>query len=390
MEGLRKQIKESFFNPILHLLPLLVFLVVEEFFGMNLAWMISFPVALILLVYVYFSYNRIFTWHLFFTGLFLVSSLLSCTGKYLQLPDPYGHLAYETILLGSFSLMLLFRGTLQKVVLKVISRLIPMSNNFSELNRIVWRMFALLAMYIAGNIALYVLGLDDSLYHDFFQKAYVTLLLALVIYEIVRVQIVRAKLLKEEWWPIVNEQGKIIGSVQHTSSLNDTNKYTHPIVRVLIIDRGMVLLQKRAQDSLIYPGLWDTAITNHVQMGESIEQCVDRTAAQRYKLQNFRYMYLSNYTLEVDREIHYAFTFVSCQEMAYCIDTEHTEQLKWWTQHQIEENLESGIFSENFKIEYDLLLRSGLIETGKCNCNCKLKQAISDQANQVVKSNCAE
>jgi hypothetical protein len=76
--------------------------------------------------------------------------------------------------------------------------------------------------------------------------------------------------------------------------------------------------------------------------------------------------------------------------MAYCIDTDHTEQLKWWTQHQIEENLESGIFSENFKIEYDLLLRSGLIETGKCNCNCKLKQAISDQANQVVKGNCVE
>jgi isopentenyldiphosphate isomerase len=63
----------------------------------------------------------------------------------------------------------------------------------------------------------------------------------------------------------VNEQGKIIGSVQHRTSLNDSNKYTHPIVRVLIIDRGMILLQKRAQDSLIYPGLWDTAITNHVR-----------------------------------------------------------------------------------------------------------------------------
>ena len=390
MEGLRKQIKESFFNPILHLLPLLVFLVVEEFFGMNLAWMISFPVALILLVYVYFSYNRIFTWHLFFTALFLVVSLLACAGLYVSIPEPFNHMTFEGILFGSFSVLLFFRRSLQKQVSKVISRLIPMSNNFNELNRILWRIFALLGGYISGNVLLDGLGLGDSVYHDFFHKAYVTLLLALVLYEIVRVQIVRAKLLKEEWWPIVNEQGKIIGSVQHRTSLNDSNKYTHPIVRVLIIDRGMILLQKRAQDSLIYPGLWDTAITNHVRMGESIEQCVDRTASQRYKLPNFRYMYLSNYTLDVEKEIHYAFTFVSCQEMAYCIDTDHTEQLKWWTQHQIEENLESGIFSENFKIEYDLLLRSGLIETGKCNCNCKLKQAISDQANQVVKGNCVE
>jgi isopentenyldiphosphate isomerase len=258
--------------------------------------------------------------------------------------------------------MLLFRKGLQKLVLRVISRLIPMSNNFSELNRIVWRIFALLGVYIAGNIVLDGLGLADSLYHDFFQKAYVTLLLALVLYEIVRVQIVRAKLLKEEWWPIVNEQGRIIGSVQHSTSLNDNNKYTHPIVRVLIIDRGMILLQKRAQDSLIYPGLWDTAITNHVRMGESIEQCVDRTASQRYKLPNFRYMYLSNYTLEVEKEIHYAFTFVSCQEMAYCIDTDHTEQLKWWTQHQIEENLESGIFNTIAFYHLISLIRNGLFE----------------------------
>ena len=54
MQKLRKQIKESFFNPILHLLPLLIFLVVEDFYGMSMGFKISFPIALGLLIYIYF------------------------------------------------------------------------------------------------------------------------------------------------------------------------------------------------------------------------------------------------------------------------------------------------------------------------------------------------
>ena len=74
MEKLRKQIRESFFNPILHFLPLILFLVIDDFWGMSVAWKISFPIALILLVYVYYVYHRIFTWHLIFTVVYLLVS----------------------------------------------------------------------------------------------------------------------------------------------------------------------------------------------------------------------------------------------------------------------------------------------------------------------------
>ena len=76
MEKLRKQIRESFFNPVLHFLPLLVFLIVDEFSGMNLAWKISFPTALVLLTYIYFAYKRLFTWHLVFTFLFVAVNVV--------------------------------------------------------------------------------------------------------------------------------------------------------------------------------------------------------------------------------------------------------------------------------------------------------------------------
>jgi isopentenyldiphosphate isomerase len=385
MEKLRKQIRESFFNPILHFLPLLIFLVMDVFFGVNLAWKISFPVAFALLIYIYFRYNRLFIWHLIFTTLYVSVGFLTSLQRFLPIPNVLHSLACETIFVFILLCYLLFQKQIQKQILRVIPRLIPMTNNFSELNRIVSKLVVLMLGYILGNVVLNYNGLLGSPYQQFFLYVYVGLLLFLVVYEMLRVLIIRAKLTREEWWPIVNEQGKIIGSIQHLTSLNDERKYMHPIARVLLIDKAMILLQKRSQESLVYPGLWDTVVSNHISMGETVEQCVERTAEESYSLTNFKFMYLANYTLEVEKESHYAFLFVSCQQTEYVINSDFTDQLKWWTQQQIEEELETGIFTENFTVEYDLLKRSGLLETGKCECNCKLKEVIYQQSNGTKK-----
>ena len=332
-------------------------------------------------VYVFLAYKRIFVWYLVFISFFFTVSILACFQLLFPLPDVFQHLGYELVVVLFFLIFLLLRKPIQRLIQKAISKLIPMSNNFNELKRVVWKLFTLILVYIIGNVILFYKGLAASPYQQLLQSVYLGLLVFLIVYEVLRVQIIRAKLIREEWWPIVTEQGKIIGSVQHLTSLNDENKYMHPIARVLIIDKAMILLQKRSLESPIFPGLWDTAITNHVQMGETIEQCVDRTAKERFSLTNFKYMYLANYTIESEKEFHYAFLFVSCQETEFKLNTTLIESLKWWTQQQIDENLETGIFSENFKVEYDLLKRSGLLETGKCECNCKLKEVIYQQSN---------
>jgi isopentenyldiphosphate isomerase len=200
-----------------------------------------------------------------------------------------------------------------------------------------------------------------------------------------RVQIIRSKLLKEEWWPIVSDQGKIIGSIQHLTSLNDENKYMHPVVRVHLIEKGMILLKKRPHDDPESPDLWDSSISNHVKMGETIEKCVERSAEEKYALNNFRFMYLSNYSLEGKNEKQYAFLFVSCLQAEYKLNPSSVDQTKWWTQRQIEDNLNEGIFSENFKLEFDLLQRSGLLESGKCECTCRMRDVIYQQTSAVEK-----
>ena len=385
MEKLRKQIRESFFNPILHFLPLILFLVVDDFYGLNIAWKVSFPVAAVLLVYVYFVYNRIFTWHLIFTGVFVVVSLIASLEILLPVSIVAHKLADEIVVAVFLSVYILFRKKIQKTILSVISDLIPMSNNFDELYRVVWVFLLILFSYVVSYLVIQIINTNMVLYQQMLEYVYVGVIFFFAIYELLRVQIIRSKLMREEWWPVVSNQGKIIGSIQHLTSLNDDHKYMHPVVRLLFVDKSMILLRKISVDDLEFSNHWDTTISNHVKMGETIEQCVDKTTNENFLLDNFKYMYLSNYIIERRNEKQYAFLFVSCQQAEYNLNPSFLEQTKWWTQKQIEDNLSEGIFTENFKIEFDLLQRSGLLETGNCDCNCRLKDAIYSQSNSLKK-----
>ena len=386
MQTLRKQIKESFFNPVLHLLPLLIFLVVDDFFGMTMGWKISFPIALGLLVYMYFVYHRIFTWHLIFTILFFAVGIIASLETLLPIRLVSNALVYEIVVLSSLLFLLVFRKQIQKVISGIISNLIPMSNNFNELYRVIWALFAVLSFYVVACLVVSAVIRDNAVYLLVMQYVYVGVIVFLSLYELLRVQMIRSKLIKEEWWPIVSNQGKIIGSIQHMTSLNDEHKYTHPVIRVLLIDKGMVLLKKRPFDDSESPDMWDSSISSHVKMGETIEKCVERSAEEKYELNNFRFMYLSNYTVEGKNEYQYAFLFVSCLQAEYKMNTASNEQTKWWTQRQIEDNLKDGIFSDNFKQEFDLLQRSGLLETGKCECSCKMRDIIYQQTSAIERA----
>jgi isopentenyldiphosphate isomerase len=375
MKKLRTQIRATFFDPILHLLPLLLFLVLDDIYGMNLAWRITFPVALSLVVYIFYKRNEAFNWHLIFAFMFMGVGLL---GSILSLfPLTTCFFLLKTKLVVIFFLLIYFatQKKMRNLIMRFIPKVIPMSNNFNEL----YRSFSFLFIILLGYVVLYLIFdniiFENSIqYIPLLQSIFIGVIVFFVCYEIIRVQLIRAKLVQEEWWPIVSEQGKIIGNIQHLTSLLDEQKYLHPIARVLEIDKSMVLLKKRPSDDLIFPNLWDTVISSHVRMGENIDKCIERAVYEQYNIKEFKYLFLSNYVNEIKNESHYAFLFVSCTKIDVASD-----QTKWWTQQQIEENLNAGIFSENFILEFDLLKRSGLLESGKCECTCKLKDVIYQQ-----------
>jgi len=387
MEKLRKHIKDSIFNPILHFTPILLFLIVDDFFGMNVAWKVAFPFTLILLMYVFFVFNRIVVWHLIFTFIFVASALIAACEDFLP-PQLVNHaIVYELVLIFFFVVFLIFRSKIHALVLRLMSNLIPMTNNFNELFKVIWFFLIVLVFYVVSFEVISYSGHNVKALQQMFLYFYVGLLFFFSIYEILRIQLIRNKLILEEWWPIVNNQGKIIGSIQQNTSLHDQRKYQHPVVRLLFIDKGMIFLVKKSNESHDAANLWDSTISKHVRMDETVEKSVENIVEDRYNISNFTYMYLSNYTIECKSEIQYSFLFVSCLQTEYKLAIQSDEQSKWWTQRQIDENFQTGIFSENFKIEYEILKRSGLLETGVCECNCRLKEVIYNQSSALREQN---
>ncbi len=384
MDKLRKHIKETFFNPILHFLPLLLFLVIDDFYDIFLAWEVSFPFAFILLIYIYFVFNRIFILHLFTTIIFVLAALITALESFFPLPFLSHDIIFEIVIFLFFVSFIVFKRKIKKFILHIMSNLTPMTNNFEELYRVIWAFSIVLFLYLSAFLMIDKLYTNVEYLHGFIQSVYIALLSFISFYEILRVRFIRSKLIREKWLPIVNNSGRIIGSIQHNISTTDEKKYQHPVIRILIIDKGMILLTKRKsyENNKLYE-FWDSTLFNHIVMGESIENCVNRTAESELKIEQFKYMYLSTYPLDFKNEIQYTFLFVSCLQSELKFNFELGEQTKWWTQNQIEEELESGILTDNFKIEYDLLKRSGLLESEKCQCNCKLKEVIYKQPDSV-------
>ena len=381
MKRLRKQINESFFNPVLHFLPLITFMVVDDFMGLFNAWLIAVPVNILLFVYVFFTYRKIFEWFLFSTGIFLSIAVISTLLPLDLFPPEVKHVSVDYVLLTIFAISLALRKKIESFVNVRNSKMLSMVNNLNELFRMMWIIGILIFFYVHIYTVLTILSvpnLKNTL--NFINGVYLLAFFVVICYEMIRVTLIRVRLLREEWWPIVNEQGKMIGSIHHTTSLQDEKKYIHPIIRVILIDGNRIFLQKRSENNKVFPGMWDTAISNHVRMSEKIDQCVQRTANERYGLKDLKPIFLSNYMLESTYEFHYAFLFVACKLPQLEYNPQYIEHAKWWTLSQIEANAESGIFTDNFLTEIELVKRSGLLESGICDCDCKLKQTLEQNA----------
>lgn len=378
MEKLRNQIVESFFNPLLHFLPLLFFVIARDFWGNNIAWKVAFGINVILLIYIYFRYRRIVDWFLFSTAIFFVISTIISLISQNTSDSMINYISGEIVVLVFFATSLIFRKKFESLLNKFSPRNFSMVNNLNELFRLMWIFTIIFITYVIVISILYLYKTPNyTVTREFIHTVYLATILFVVVYELIRVTIIRIRLIKEEWWPIVNEQGKLVGSIHHLSSLKEEKKYMHPIIRVIIIDKNRIFLQKRSDNDLVFPGMWDTAISNHIRLNEKVEHCIFRTAYERYGVKELKPIFLSHYIHETEQELHYAYIFVACKNVELKPNPKYIDQTKWWTIQQIEENINSGIFTENFVTELNYLKRSGLIDSGSCECECKLKDMVN-------------
>jgi len=171
------------------------------------------------------------------------------------------------------------------------------------------------------------------------------------VYEFVKNKLLRKKNM-EEWLPILNIKGEIIGKAPR--SLCHTNKeYLHPVIHLHVVNnKGEIYLQKRALNKKIQPGKWDTSVGGHIGFGEEIESGLRREALEELGIQDFSIQSIGNYIWESEIEREWVCCFLTKYNGQIIIDKNEILEGKFWSQTDIKNNLGKGIFTPNFEEEY--------------------------------------
>lgn len=162
----------------------------------------------------------------------------------------------------------------------------------------------------------------------------------------------------EEIFPIVDENGMIIGSATR-GECHSGSKLLHPVVHLHVFDsEGRLFLQKRPEWKDIQPGKWDTAVGGHIDLGENIDIALRREAMEELGLVDFQPQFLDSYVFESDREKELVNAFKTVTDHIPH-PSEELDGGRFWTKDEIQSALGKSIFTPNFEQEYLRLFVGG-------------------------------
>jgi isopentenyldiphosphate isomerase/intracellular septation protein A len=178
-----------------------------------------------------------------------------------------------------------------------------------------------------------------------------------IVFEFVKTLISRNKRNSEEWLPLLNNKGEVIGKAPR-SICHSSKGYLHPVVHLHVINsKGEIYLQKRPLNKKIQPGKWDTAVGGHIALGENIETGLKREAQEEIGLKDFNAKMTANYIWESDMEREFVFCYITNYDGIITINKKELTDGKFWSYSEIKNNLGKGIFTPNFEEEFNKILR---------------------------------
>lgn len=165
------------------------------------------------------------------------------------------------------------------------------------------------------------------------------------------------KLNNKEMFPIVDEQGAVIGSATR-QQCHSGAKLLHPVVHLHVFDNdGRLFLQKRSMAKDIQPGKWDTAVGGHVDYGETVATALLREAEEELSLtmRNPEKLYTYVFESDVERELVNTFRCLASEEEIK-VDLDEISEGRFFTIEEVETMISSGQTTPNFALEFAKLM----------------------------------
>ncbi len=346
-------------------IPLLVFLVAEYFYGVVVGLAVAMAFSLAELAYLWFRHRRVDTFILVDVGLLLVLAGISIVLDS-DLLFKLKPAVMEFILVG----VLAVHGfTRHPVLLWMMKRYMAGMEPGEAQKAMLKTMARFLALIFLLHTALIVWS---AYYWSDAAWAFVSGGLFYVIMAVVfagqwfylkrkgRANRPPAVDDDEEWFDLVDEQGRITGRAPR-SRVHGDPRLLHPVVHVHVLnEKGQLLLQKRSAGKELYPACWDTAVGGHVASGENIMQALMREAREELNIDARKAVPLFRYVMRNDYESELVHTFLLRRNGPFRHNREEIEEVRFWSPPEIEENTGEK-FTPNLLEELKMLREKGLL-----------------------------
>ena len=359
-----KRVIEPLFNSAGEVLPFILFIVTSFFVPLGLAFAIGLA-SYFLCLSTFFITKQAPSFVLGIAGIMLVMGFTVLTSSSSIYPESLS-IVSEIILIIAFSIAL----GLRKLFIKKTKNRHTGENgaafrirvNDTYLATRIIRNFLTIHLLI---ILLYKI-LPDQLHSCTANKIVIPgLLLAftvsIFIFEAIRISIMKLKFNTENWVPIVNEAGGVIGKIALSVSMASNKSYLHPVVRIVLTYKGLFYLCERPEHFSINPGKIDYPFEEYVFFNHSLDDAVNNSLQKETGRKDlpvkFAFRYLCK-NKKANQLIHLYTCRIDDKDTMYKICR---GKGKLWTEKQIEENLGKGVFSECFEKEYEILKNTVLM-----------------------------